>query len=408
MTAIHAFGLVPRDPAVFRDGRPFGQRRGDRARTLPFPYPRTVAGTLRTRIGRARAIEWDRDEAAIRSLLDLQVDGPLLGVRDGAEGGISLHGPCPRNALLTGALHRLVPDVARDPGEGCDLPEGLAPLCPPDVEKPRRLAPFWPLPTLARWMLGLPVEAAAVDAKNAPSPHEDTRPHVSIEPHLGTAARGLLFQTTGLGFQPGGGRRRDPDSGARSSTPELSLQIRLRGDADPHQVHGVHPLGGESRLAYWEEGGSWPVWGQAPELKECVEVASRAASGRVSLLLLTPALFREGGWIPDSLAKRDGAIRGALSFAPEVVLRLAGAAVGRWEAISGWDYQRRKPKPAERLVPAGSVYFFELEDPSRTATWLESAWLANVCDRSPGGPGRDGFGMCMGGLWEPPMKETTR
>ncbi|MCH7666797.1 MAG: hypothetical protein IH936_12800, partial [Acidobacteria bacterium] len=45
--------------------------------------------------------------------------------------------------------------------------------------------------------------------------------------------------------------------------------------------------------------------------------------------------------------------------------RLDGAAVvagavGEPLPVSGWDYEQRMPKPLLHAVPAGSVYFFEL------------------------------------------------
>jgi hypothetical protein len=41
--------IEPRDPAIFRDARPFETGLG--ARTLSWPNPSAVIGTIRTRLG---------------------------------------------------------------------------------------------------------------------------------------------------------------------------------------------------------------------------------------------------------------------------------------------------------------------------------------------------------------------
>ena len=58
-------------------------------------------------------------------------------------------------------------------------------------------------------------------------------------------------------------------------------------------------------------------------------------------MLTTPGLF-DGGWRPDGIPAA-----------------LVAASVSRAETISGWDLVTNKPKPAQRVAPTGSVYWFE-------------------------------------------------
>jgi CRISPR-associated protein Cmr3 len=116
----------------------------------------------------------------------------------------------------------------------------------------------------------------------------------------------------------------------------------------------------------------------------------------VRMVLATPALFKQGwkpGWIGDD---------GKGEFAG-IKLQLMGACVERWKPVSGWSYETpRGPKPALRLVPAGSVYFFQTEG---NAPSLADHWLEPVGDFSEDGQsGRDGFGLALWGPWAPHLE----
>lgn len=121
-------------------------------------------------------------------------------------------------------------------------------------------------------------------------------------------------------------------------------------------------------------------------------------------MLATPGLF-EAGWHPDFLkpvrsgdpsAPLEGAVPGT-----QVKVRLVGACVERWKPISGWslEHGKRGPKPVRRLVPAGSVYFFEVVEGD--ASQLADRWLKTVCTTADEGQAaRDGFGLALWGVWK--------
>jgi CRISPR-associated protein Cmr3 len=154
----------------------------------------------------------------------------------------------------------------------------------------------------------------------------------------------------------------------------------------------VH-LGGERRLARLEPR---PVdtWPKPPE--GWIE-GIRAAKG-LTLTLLTPALFAVGyrpGWLqPGS----DGVLSGAPPGLPVLTLRLRAAAVGRWQPHSGWDLAAQVPRAGRKLVPAGAVYWLEVEgEPSLED--LNALWLASLCDHPQ--DRRDGFGLALPAPWDP-------
>ncbi|MBI4864469.1 MAG: type III-B CRISPR module RAMP protein Cmr4 [Candidatus Riflebacteria bacterium] len=98
--------------------------------------------------------------------------------------------------------------------------------------------------------------------------------------------------------------------------------------------------------------------------------AHRPAGGkRFRMVLSTPGIFPEG-WLPPGVdnVSRVLAVGGRRA-------RLVAACVGRHEVVSGWDVRGKgRPKPAQRVVPAGSVYWFE---------WLDGAESGAAEDISP-------------------------
>jgi CRISPR-associated protein Cmr3 len=90
--------------------------------------------------------------------------------------------------------------------------------------------------------------------------------------------------------------------------------------------------------------------------------ASSIAEGdkQFFLYLATPAVFQRGrgkpGWLPNWIDAQS--LRGEHN---NLKFRVIAAAVGKSLPIGGWDLQRRRPKPLVRAVPAGSIYFCELE-----------------------------------------------
>lgn len=92
-------------------------------------------------------------------------------------------------------------------------------------------------------------------------------------------------------------------------------------------------------------------------------------SRRFRIILATPSIFTQG-WLPERVTRHgpgDYRLQGE-GFAA----RLACAAVARFDIISGWDLARQQPKTAQRVAPAGSVYWFDrlTGDPGKLAEWI--------------------------------------
>lgn len=73
---------------------------------------------------------------------------------------------------------------------------------------------------------------------------------------------------------------------------------------------------------------------------------------RCKIVLTSPGLF-ENGWLVTG-ADSDGYFE-----CGSIKARLVSACVPRSETVSGWDLALQKPKPAEKVVPTGSVYWLD-------------------------------------------------
>jgi len=376
--------LTPRDPLVARDGRPFGQ--GARMKSLDWPYPSVLAGSLRSLLGKAAG--GDFSEAAVQTLKAIDIAGPLPCL-DG-----ELYFPAAKDLLVFADDARQRQAMPLRPqalpkGAGCNLPGGaLWPVAVDAEAKPAPAPAFWSSRRMAGWLLDkpfIPPENGAPGSGFLDAPAKDERMHVSIDPDTYAAEEGLLFMTAGL------------DMGLPGQAGPVTLAARIEaGDAwrgRLERLDALHPFGGERRLAHWRAEPAGAAWRCPDELG-----AALRQTKAVRLVLATPALFARG-WLPGWLDART--LAGRPPGTSSLRLRLVGGCVERWRPISGWGLENGAvgPKPVRRLTPAGSVYFFTVEAGS-AAELAGPAWLRSVADEAQ--DRRDGFGLGLWGIWHPP------
>jgi CRISPR-associated protein Cmr3 len=382
--------IEPRDPLIVRDGRPFGPDPGARARSLPFPFPSTIAGGVRTRAGLKSDGTFDQaraDENHPDSVLKIGVRGPLLAVLndDGTVREWLL--PAPADALLLRNANasgqesdrydaqrvRLLP-LEPPAGSVYLPPRGGEPfLVGPRVarsEKPFDQPPrFWRWSVFERWLLDPSEGSCQTRDLGIAGPPIESRMHVGIQAATQTAAEGRLFQTVGLEFTGPAWER-------------LALVVESDG-AFADWDGGLAPLGGERRLVAWRAVHlDWPACPQ--QVRERI-VAERSCR----VILLTPAHFTQG-YRPTWLLEQRCGVQPVLQ----------AAAVARPPVVSGWDLRAGRPKPTRRLAPAGSVYFLTLtaSDDAAFQEWIDAIWMQNVSDDAQ--DRLDGFGLAALGTWD--------
>ncbi|MEF8755878.1 MAG: type III-B CRISPR module-associated protein Cmr3 [Accumulibacter sp.] len=155
---------------------------------------------------------------------------------------------------------------------------------------------------------------------------------------------------------------------------------------------GQLPKSGHLRLGGDGKGASYRAMAFTAPLVAPHEIAT---SRRFRVILATPGLFADG-WLPEGVTRRGSGeyrLQGDGFSA-----RLACAAVPRFDTISGWDLARQQPKSAERVAPAGSVYWFDdfAGDVRKLAEWLASGLWGDNPDRQRRA---EGFNRAWLGLW---------
>ena len=383
--------IEPRDPLIFRDGRPFNADPGARAQTLPFPFPSTISGALRAQAGRNAQGRFDKSR--ISELLKLEVEGPLLVELDDADEMQSILYPAPADAwMLKLTSHRenaarLVPLIPIQLPEGASSNlEDLALVGPeePVEGKPHPKAPaFWHEAAFFQWLKDPnAAEEIALDEVGLPNLPKDTRMHVRIDPVSQSAEEGALFQTSGLSFALAPVHEKG-DVPRLSALKRLGLAVHAQASLRPDWGF----VGGERRMAHWRRSNkTWPVC--PDEVRVAIKKTRRAR-----LILLTPAIF-EQGFLPSWVLKS----------VPGVDALVKAAAVNRYQTVSGWDYEKQSPKPTRRLAPAGSVYFIELDgDDDAIDRFVDAVWMHNISDDPQ--DRLDGFGLAVLGVWNGQKQE---
>ena len=355
---MHTWIIKPHDTIMFRDARPF--EAGASARSMPMPWPSTLAGMIRSRFGRDRTGTFTLNTKTARAIA---VRGPWV-VELNEQGEVCQHYfPAPADAVMFKnknvlTLRRLSPKEL-DSDVLSDLPEGLRPVgfdTDPGENpgKPTQGAALWSLEKYMAWM-GTPESIQnieSIDKIGISSFNQIARVHVQIDPKTGTALEGHLFQTSMLETT-----RYKANEGYR----EFAFAMMVDDDKGQRvDDDGPDVMGGERRIVHVRE--SKKLEWKAPEVKGQI----------VRVVLLTPGIFEEG-YKP---SKIDGA-------------RVIAASVKRPQAISGWDLEKSQPKATRQMAPAGSVYWLEVEGDAQQ--WVNTHHLSSICDNEQ--DRRDGFGL---------------
>lgn len=334
--------IRPLDVLYLRGNALFGGP-GDHGEALMPPWPSLAAGALRARMLA------DAGQSAFRKANGrfLPLDGPLGACLGTPEDPGSF-----QVRLFTVARHNAdgggVEPVFPLPADlSCSQDDPVARYLHPADRRDGAVTSSYPLPRLpilrqgkpakpqtGRWLTatgfqdylaGRPISADAMtETKHLWK--TDPRLGIALDGTKRTAAKGQIYTVDAVAMRAGAGFCVAVD-GADGLLPEEGL-LRFGGDGRGAEISLCAPVLPE------------PPWTEIER------------TGRFRLILASPGMFGSG-WRPDSVDE-DLVLR-----LPGTSARMVAAAVPRAQVVSGWDIANWKPKPAERVAPAGAVYWFE-------------------------------------------------
>jgi CRISPR-associated protein Cmr3 len=198
----------------------------------------------------------------------------------------------------------------------------------------------------------------------------ETRLGIALDHGSRTAADGALYTSEAIALDQA-----------------VGFLVGCEGDAGQLPKSGHLRLGGDGKGARYHA-----IAFTAP----VVPAQEIAASRRFRIILATPGVFA-GGWLPEGVT-RSGTAGDYRLQGDGFSARLACAAVPRFDTISGWDLVRQQPKTAQRVAPAGSVYWFDdfAGDVGKLAEWVAGGLWGDNPDRQRRA---EGFNRAWLGLW---------
>ncbi len=388
--------IEPHDSLIVRDGRPFNATAGSRAKSLDFPFPSTLIGSVRTRIGLENGGDWKKfDDDLIEKILKIEMFGALLAEiikikendKEKETEKIEFFAPTPADSLLVklskedekdSTKNNLFPLVPLKKEYSSNLPDDLHLLGIKEVvkDKPNSEVKFWNWCKFEKWLIEAKADRVTNEELGIGGLISDQRTHVKIDYERKSNIDGGLFQTRGLEFVMKDKTSKD------LKFKQLALALQLSESKDLEE--GLFPLGGERRVVRWSKKDC-----EFPKCPQAV-IDGIKKSGHCRLILLTPSFFANG-FLPDET---------------KLGAKVKAVAVNRSQVISGWDFKGRFdkqknrfvpcPKPTRRLTPAGTVYFLEIS--GDVDEFIKKTWFKNIgdCDQTR----LDGFGLAVLGNWD--------
>jgi CRISPR-associated protein (Cas_Cmr3). len=436
--------IEPRDPLIFRNGKPFTPTPGAHAQSLPFPFPSTTTGGLRSKIGIDKGIfqqEGYPNNAEFKNLKKLYVCGPLLAQLDEHQNVATWLLPAPADALLlkpeeeqpesadtTSApqpddrvqLHQLIPLEQNMIEYDLKPPEDKEKLLlvglPQHHEgKPPKSPRYWRWEQYLTWLKNPEKVCRKIrytSELGLNGPQYEHRTHVAMDHETHSGKDGALFSTSGLEFMQYDSANHETqdinqDMPDVSKIHQLALAMILEKETafSPEETYGT--LGGERRIVNWHKVKQDKTAKELDIPTEILEGIKK--SQRCRLILLTPAYFRNG-YYPEWILQKKAGVQ------PKLVALLNQPP----QVVSGWSMEGDGGrKQTRRLTPAGSVLYLTLETPkgneAAIGDWVQQIWLSNISDytseETKSEPDSqyslDGFGLAILGLWNKQDKTGT-
>jgi CRISPR-associated protein Cmr3 len=390
--------IEPSDVLLFRDGRPFSAGEGHRARSIFPPTPNTMQGVIRSKVLSDRCGRYETYkngcngcEKQSNCTIPDEIGRPAQNGR-GSYGNLQIRGAIiakhekqslipyfpvpsdvvevkqkseqqkPRLCFLQALQQQLYGDN--------DLSENLnlLPLWTDEIKPVEGIQGYWQKEELEKYLLQ-EYKSLSNYTKADDLYMRESRYGIEINNARQTVNEGQLYQTEFIRCKQ-----------------NVGLYAEIEGITD--LGGNLIAIGGENRAARCEQltqGIDWEGFSQ--KLEDHLKHADGLK--RFKIYFATPTIF-EHGWLPNWLSKNDlvGAYGG-------VEVKLIAASISRYQTIGGWDVAYNRPKPTNRAIPAGSVYYFTTN--AKPSEIIKAFHWQNVADEKH--DAQIGFGLALVGAW---------
>jgi CRISPR-associated protein Cmr3 len=342
--------IRPNDVWLFRDNKPFSARQNFVARGQFPPNPQVMQGVVRS-----YSYFNGKPIGDANNMGGLTVEGPYVA-KMGNTGKITRYFPMPMDVRYEEDIKRLCylsVDKKRD-FQTSEPFEGWRPLNQPPLKEPKDDTDELEEPPTS-WLSEESFRTYL--AGKEIQPFEDKPKIGEVEERVGLALDYSRRANQQSMFYHAQFTRLHDDVG---------LLIKVNYTENIFGDSGTIGIGGESRFGHYQQ------------VAEPASLITQT-KGNLKVILLTPAYFSDG-WQPQNGDWSPFVGKG----------KLVSVALGKAQAISGWDIANNRPKPLRHFVPAGSVFYFE------NAEWQNNAFS----ESANGSPYHQmGFGTVATSSW---------
>ncbi len=375
--------IEPLDVLYLRGNKLFGDA-GSHGEALMPPWPSLAAGALRSRMLADHKVNFTtfangaaKLESALAVCLGTPADPGAFRIAtftlaQRRNGEIKPCFPVPADVVILGRdntqrCHYLHP-CALSPSlrSSYPLPE-LPVLATGELAKPE--GSYWLNGAgLAAYLAGKPLTADHL-IKTKKLWQLDPRLGITLNSQSRTAAESMIYTVETVAL-----------------CENVGFLVEIQGADGVLPNNGFLRFGGDGRAAQLE---STPITFKWPE----PDWERIAADRRFRLILATPGLFADGWQLP-------GLNKEYKWHWPGGSAQLVAASVNRAEVVSGWDLAKWQPKAAQRIAPAGSVYWFRKW--SGNVATLQELTLRGLTDGLEPNRCAEGFNNVLIAAWPQP------
>ncbi len=351
--------FTPVDTLFFRESRPM-ETPGSSELGSIFPPPmRTVAGAIRTLIGENMGVDWKQfrkgKQPKVEEVIGLGNDykklcfqGPWLSYKDKTlfPAPLNLIAKRQDEAERIDERKKILSISSMFIGESCkcDLGENVSLACvPEDMVGCKNLANHWLTAEGLQKILTCKEDTIEPEKEIFSKSDlllEENRLGIAIDSKSKIVKDSMLYQTRHIRLKEA-----------------VSFFVQLSGyekNIEPDMIK----LGGEGRLVSVTQESSNNYFPAPPSPDK-----NKSHLRGIIIYLLTPMLLDNNSEFLPGFSKQEevkqtfwqGEING-------VSLRLISSVIGKVQREGGWDMAKHKPQTLKSLIPAGSVFYCEVED----------------------------------------------